>query len=170
MQSGFRLTERESLIWLDAPKRLENSRLGEFPPEALEHLRPRQRSLSDLENKTSTPRKQRPHNMLVEQINDLIRSPLSRQHLDQIRSLKKELAQLREMVLQLEARIDLANPIPTISIRRIEREQARDEVMNYFAKNAGYHDAGDIADELRIDIRLVVEICNELIREGVVGE
>lgn len=59
--------------------------------------------------------------------------------------------------------------IEVIELRDIPHDHARCEIEDMF-KKGGYYDPGEVAEKLRLDVRLVVNICNELIREGIIGE
>ena len=54
-----------------------------------------------------------------------------------------------------------------IELREISKEQARQEIIEAFASGEPL-DQADLADALSLEISLVVEVCNELIEEGLV--
>ena len=90
-----------------------------------------------------------------------------------IQRLLKEVADLQERVTDLETGFfDLAEgKLPeVIEIREISREQAKAEIVELFAQTTEaplYY--SDIQDRLCIDLELIVEICHELLNEGVIG-
>ncbi len=53
-------------------------------------------------------------------------------------------------------------------LRNISKEQAKQEVQKLLITSSKPLDHGEIADELRLDLRLVAQVCAELIREGVI--
>ena len=58
-------------------------------------------------------------------------------------------------------------PHGVITLREIGKEQARQEIIQSFESGEPL-DQADLADALSLEFSLVVEICNELIKEGVV--
>ena len=60
-----------------------------------------------------------------------------------------------------------AQPDDIIVIREISKEQARKEIIEAFETGKPL-DQADLADMLSLEISLVIEVCNELIEEGVV--
>jgi len=113
-----------------------------------------------------------PHNALVFDVLDLTRSE------DAIRNAARELGALRTRVLELERKVeslsrrldDLVQPgMAVITLREIPRSQAKDEIRALFA-GGEVLDYGDVAERLALDLQLVVEVCGELEREGVIGE
>ena len=86
----------------------------------------------------------------------------------EVLELQREIEHLKERVYKLENQQEIPN-VKEIILRKIDREQARREIEELFKKGS-YYDPGEIADILRLDIRTVVDICNELIRGGIIGE
>ena len=86
----------------------------------------------------------------------------------EIVKLQREVEHLKRRVHELEIQQEIPN-VKEILLRKINREPARREIEELF-KKGGYYDPGEVADILRMDVRMVVDICNELIREGVMGE
>ena len=92
-------------------------------------------------------------------------------------ALLKEVSALKELVRNLTARVaeleqeaKAAKEIQTddiIVLREISKEQARQEIIQSF-ESGNPLDQADLADALSLEFSLVVEICNELIEEGVV--
>ncbi len=82
------------------------------------------------------------------------------------RKLKKNLNEVRDRIEAVESQIsELAGEEKVIVLREITREEAKDEIKELFdAGRVLYY--SDIAGELRIDLELAVEICQELQNEG----
>ena len=53
----------------------------------------------------------------------------------------------------------------TIILREITKEEAKSEIEKLFKRGDVLY-YSDIAEKLRIDLELVVEICEELVKEG----
>ena len=91
--------------------------------------------------------------------------------------LKSEIERLEQLVQELTARVaELerdsegakdAQPDGFIEIREISKGQAKKEIRQAFESGQPL-DQADLADELSLEISIVVEVCNELIEEGVV--
>lgn len=58
-------------------------------------------------------------------------------------------------------------PDETIILREIGKDEARQEIIELFRSGRPL-DQADLADELALELRLVMEICAELLAEGVV--
>ena len=92
-------------------------------------------------------------------------------------ALLKEVNHLKELVTSLTTRLaeleqevettKAAQPDDIIVIREISKEQARKEIIKSFEAGQPL-DQADLADMLSLEISLVIEVCNELIEEGVV--
>lgn len=59
-------------------------------------------------------------------------------------------------------------PESVIMLRDIPKEQAKREVQELLVTSSYSLDHGEIADELRLDLKLVAQVCAELIEEGVI--
>ena len=57
---------------------------------------------------------------------------------------------------------------PTVILKTISREEAVKEIEELFKKEGTLY-YSDIADRLRLDLELVVDICNELEAKGIIG-
>ena len=83
----------------------------------------------------------------------------------------KKLAATQEMqIAELQQELDTTRatqPDEFIEIREISKEQAREEIIESF-KSGEPLDHADLADALALEISLVVEVCSELMEEGVV--
>ena len=89
-----------------------------------------------------------------------------------IQHLLKEVADLQDRVMVLEAGFSnlTADNLPeVIELREIGREQAKAEIVELFDQTTEPLYYSDIEEKLRIDVELVVEICHELLEEGVIG-
>ena len=89
-----------------------------------------------------------------------------------IQQLLSEVAELRERVTFLEselAHITESSLLEVIELRTISKEEAKVEIAALFdtTKEPLYY--SDIMERLGIELELVVEICKELIEEGVIG-
>ena len=90
--------------------------------------------------------------------------------LEEVNHLKELVASLTTRLTELEREVETtkaAQPDDVIVIREISKEQARNEIIKSFASGEPL-DQADLADALSLEISLVVEVCNELIEEGVV--
>lgn len=57
-----------------------------------------------------------------------------------------------------------------IVVRELSRDEAKKEIKKLFEDNDGKSlDYGDIMRELKLDLKLVVELCSELAKEGEIG-
>jgi hypothetical protein len=54
-------------------------------------------------------------------------------------------------------------------LRAISRKQAKDEITQLFRDSAQTLFYSDVAQQLNLDLELVVELCSELEKEGVIG-
>jgi dCTP deaminase len=57
----------------------------------------------------------------------------------------------------------------TVVLRAITRQQAKAEILDLFKNSNETLFYSDIAERLRLDLELVVELCNELEKEGCIG-
>jgi len=55
-----------------------------------------------------------------------------------------------------------------IVLRDISKEQARQEIQELLSSSFKPLDYGEIADEMRLDLKLVTQVCTGLIEEGVI--
>lgn len=88
--------------------------------------------------------------------------------------LKKEIDALKERIAVVESRVEQLEATAMISdevivLRTISREEAKQEIRELF-KAGGSLFYSDISERLRIDLPLVVELCQELENEGEIGE
>ena len=88
----------------------------------------------------------------------------------EVERLKKQVAILSARVAELEREAEAARDLESdnvIVLRDIAKEQARKEILEAFAADEPL-DHADLAEDLRLEISLVFEVCNELIDEGLV--
>lgn len=77
----------------------------------------------------------------------------------EIIGLREELAKVNGKLIELEKRVPQED---IIILRDISKEQARSEIRNLFQSGRTLY-YSDIADELCLDLELVVNVCNELL-------
>ncbi|MBI2850269.1 MAG: hypothetical protein HYX80_04400 [Chloroflexi bacterium] len=83
--------------------------------------------------------------------------------------LKTENSFLREQIKAIEKRLaNLETTLPKeklVILREVSKEEAKKDILQLFSKgNTMYY--SDIAEQLRLDLKTVVEICNELQNRG----
>ena len=76
--------------------------------------------------------------------------------------LRKEVDAIRKKLADLEERMPEHK---VIVLREISREEARQEIRELFTNERAFY-YSDIAEELQLDLKLVVEICHELEEAG----
>jgi hypothetical protein len=85
--------------------------------------------------------------------------------------LQKENLALKRAVKKIEKRLaSLEASIPvqkTIVLREISKEQAKIEIQDLFSRGDILY-YSDIAEKLRIDLSMAVDLCNEMQTEGVI--
>jgi hypothetical protein len=84
-----------------------------------------------------------------------------------------EVNQLRERVKEREERVEvLETPLlgdeQVVMLRTLTREEAKKEIRELFQTGETLF-YSDIATRLGLDLKLVVDICDELVEEGEVG-
>jgi hypothetical protein len=86
-------------------------------------------------------------------------------------AMESRILELEQRVYNLTQLVDDtgATAEEVVVLREIPREQAKQEIAALFSGDEVL-DYGDIADRLGLDLGLVVDICNELEEEGVIGE
>lgn len=86
---------------------------------------------------------------------------------------EKELSDLRERVRVLEeqiAAIAERHDSELIVLRTLSRDEAKTEILKLFQEKASeVLDYGIIAQALHLDLQIVVDICNELEKEALIG-
>jgi len=80
-------------------------------------------------------------------------------------SLRQEIEQIKQKLSELEERIPEEK---VIVLREISREKAKKEIRQLFSNERTLY-YSDIAEELRLDLKLVVDICHELQESGEIG-
>jgi hypothetical protein len=86
-----------------------------------------------------------------------------------IAELAEGLAKLRQEVAAAQEKLDAVLRPRAIELRNIPREQAKAEVLDFFI-DRGRSYPSDAARDLRLDPILVVDLCDELEREGLIGD
>jgi regulator of replication initiation timing len=77
-------------------------------------------------------------------------------------SLRREIEQIKQKLSELEERMPEEK---VIVLREISREEAKEEIRQLFSSGRTLY-YSDIAEELRLDLELVVAICHELQESG----
>lgn len=72
--------------------------------------------------------------------------------------LRQRIRAVEERLAKIEASLPKER---VLILREISREEAREEIRNLFSTGRTLY-YSDIAEELRLDLEMVVEICNEL--------
>jgi|GEM_PF-3919124 len=80
-----------------------------------------------------------------------------------IEKLNEEIKRLKESVSALEAQLVAREEV--IMLRAISREQAKGEIRELYSSGETLY-YSDVAQRLRLDLRLIVELCQELEEEG----
>ena len=80
-------------------------------------------------------------------------------------ALQEELRQARQKLAELKNRLSGEE---VMVVRDITKEEAKEEIRQLFAKGQTLY-YSVIVKELGLDLELVVDVCNELESEGVVG-
>ncbi len=78
--------------------------------------------------------------------------------------MESRIATLEERVARLE---ELSAEVKVIELREITMDEARAEIVDLFAAGETLY-YSDIADRLRLDLEMVVEICHKLQEEDVI--
>ena len=81
----------------------------------------------------------------------------------EIVALKARVEVLEEQV----ARLEEASEVRVIELREVTVDEARAEIVDLFATGETLY-YSDIADRLRLDLEMVVEICHQLQEENVI--
>jgi hypothetical protein len=79
--------------------------------------------------------------------------------------LHEELERIKQRLLELEEKVSKEN---VIVLRDITREEAKEEIQKLFMSGRTLY-YSDIAEELRLDLELVVDICRELQENKKIG-
>lgn len=77
-------------------------------------------------------------------------------------SLQREIEQIKHKLSELEERMPEEK---VIVLREISKDEAKEEIRQLFLSGRTLY-YSDIAEELRLDLKLVVEICDELQEDG----
>lgn len=68
----------------------------------------------------------------------------------------------------LEGKLDQMKGVPIVSVADVSPDEAVRLITEYLQKNPGSHYPSDIASSLGLDIELVFEVTNRLLRERLV--
>ncbi len=86
--------------------------------------------------------------------------------------LRNENLVLRDMIRRIEERLSRIEASlsreKVIVLREISREEAKEEIRRLFSSGKTFY-YSDIAQELGLDLEMVVGICNELQKQGEIG-
>ncbi len=88
----------------------------------------------------------------------------------EVERLKKQVAILSARVAELEREAEAARDLESdnvIVLRDITKEQARKEILEAFKVREPL-DYVDLADTLTLDLSLILEVCDDLMEEGVI--
>ncbi|MBI4766837.1 MAG: hypothetical protein HY787_19945 [Deltaproteobacteria bacterium] len=98
---------------------------------------------------------------------ELNAKPAPTDYWEELELLKKKVARLEQRIAELESE---KSPVTYIDLRDISYPQVKEEIAQYFLKNDG-KEIGyeELTEELRIDPRMVVQACSELLEEGKIG-
>lgn len=80
-------------------------------------------------------------------------------------SLRQEIEQIKQKLVELEGRMPEEK---VIVLREISKEEAKQEIRQLFLNGRTLY-YSDIAEELGLDLRSVVDICHELQESGEIG-
>lgn len=81
--------------------------------------------------------------------------------------LSRDLREMQNRIATVEDQIETLTP-SVVVLREISREEAKEEIRELFTTGVTL-DYEAIVTKLRLDLELVVELCNELTGEGVIG-
>jgi dCTP deaminase len=91
------------------------------------------------------------------------------QHRDEIRAYQQFnqgiMAEMKKLVEHV-----VSDRVSTVVLRALPREEAKREVLDLFRSASGPLFYSDIAERLQMDLEQVLDITNELEREGLIGE
>jgi hypothetical protein len=90
------------------------------------------------------------------------------QHSAEVRSMQQFNTELLAEMKKLVGHIVDQRPT-TVVLRAISRDQAKTEILNLFKKSHKTLFYSDVSELLSLDLELVVELCNELENEGLIG-
>jgi len=90
---------------------------------------------------------------------------------NQISTLEKELRSMRSLLETVLKRMELLEePEKVIKLREVPYGEAKKEIAKYFldhdGEEIGYE---ELQDALRLDIKTIVAVCDEFVREGRIG-
>jgi len=81
----------------------------------------------------------------------------------------KKYRSVAELVSEaLEEKLESLKGIPVVSVKETSRDDAERLILKYLHKNPGFHYPSDLAHSLGLDLELVFEITESLLREQVI--
>ena len=85
-----------------------------------------------------------------------------------MRSIQKEVESLKQEIAEMKGMFEgLGTAEPVFELRQVSHEDAKREIKQYFQAHHGKSiDAADLQEALGIDIQMVIQICQDLEREG----
>ena len=85
-----------------------------------------------------------------------------------VRSVQKEVESIKQEIAEMKAILEgLGTAEPVFELREVSYEDAKREIKQYFEAHHGESiDAGDLQEALGIDIQMVIQICQDLERDG----
>lgn len=84
------------------------------------------------------------------------------------RDTGKRYHSLAELVSEaLEEKLEALKGAPISSTKEVSREDAKHMIIDYLQDNAGFHYPSDLASSLGLDLELVFEITESLLREQI---
>lgn len=96
---------------------------------------------------------------------ELVSARLSPKEVEEIEKLVEEGFYMNVADLVRMAVREKLEAIKVIDVRDVEKEKAKKEIIGYLKENQKAYPS-DIADALRLDFDLVIEIVKELVKEG----
>lgn len=85
-----------------------------------------------------------------------------------VRSVQKEVESLKQEIAEMKALLEGPGTAePVFELREVSYEDAKREIKQYFEAHHGESiDAGDLQEALGIDIQMVIQICQDIERDG----
>ncbi len=95
---------------------------------------------------------------------ELNAKPATTDYWGDLEQLKQKVARVEERIAELESE---KSPVTYVDLRDISFPQVKEEIAQYFLRNDG-KEIGyeDLIEELKLDPKMVVQACNELLEEG----
>ena len=113
--------------------------------------------------------KQRQKGVEAHHIHEQVAVRLTRQDIRTIDQLVASGFFLNRSDFLRSAARDKLQQVEVLDLRQVSRKQAQKEILDHLRRRPGTYPS-DIAHELRLDLRLVMEVCRELLDDGDVEE